>query len=344
MGRINTVPGHDNFYSLSKVSSKLKGYYFFGEADKDGKMEAADNGINVLATEKMLENLREASMQVVKVDKAKLDEIIELSNKIADVATTFDNAAKEKSRYLKVFKDMVNVSDGFFKKYGATLSKSSSLQYSVTYMIIGGLNICLIEMAGILSEAIVAMTKHSGVTIDSYIESTPRYKDTFIMMHEKILANVKNLAPLLTEGIKESVDMSDVSPITTTIAMNGGMDIYGEAGVSVFRVMKALLFRVMYAVLAPIRYMIYLFLLAGFSVSERFGQIRDTIAIYDTKNPMSVQEKESKLNDLENRGIKARLSRVEADSKIYKKIESEKEDISKSVTSASNKASVDAIF
>ena len=331
-------------YSLS--NERLRGVFFMGEADVNGNIEAANNATNIIVVEKTMANLRVSANSVINLDQNKMKEVVEKANKINEIAEGIAATNKENSEYVKMHKNLIAIVDGFDKKFGPKYGKSSTSYQGD--LVVAGLNFLLVEFTGIIAEAIINVSTGSFNRIDDYINKNPKYKEIFnkINITDKGYRDLnKSLNDLGEQLYKESHDVESLHPVMSDM-LQGVTTIYQESSVSIFRVFKALLFKPLYIILAPIRYIIYLFMYAGFKIADRLTQIADTIALYDedvnkNTNPAT---REQKLRDLERQSSTIRIDRAEADAKIVKRIEEDKQQLTKSVDSASNAAILQAIF
>lgn len=330
------------FYNPFDITSKkLSRCFCYSEAPTEST-ENENQATNILVLDKTMNNLRTAAASVLQFDKNKFDEVISKAKKINELAQGFADGTKEKSRTIKIHKDVIDIVDGFNKKYGNKVNKSNNYYGD---MVVIGLLLMLVETSAILSEAIISMTSGSTKTIDEYVEKQLKYKDVFDKADTAIVKTRKELDKITAELYKEALNVDSLHPITAFYCKENGISLEAEANVSIFRVFKALLFKPLYIILAPIRYIIYMFMLGGFKIADRLAQIQDTINLYDNQSSsMGPSQREAKVKELENRAARARLDRVETDVKVYKKTESDKEEVTKDVNDTNNKASLAAIF
>ena len=337
------------FLDIDKIENRnLRQRYFFNELLNIGNSEnttiinAQENGVNMIVVDKTMANMRVAANQVMSFNKDKMDDVITKAKKINELAKGIAAGNKEKSKFIDMHSQLIVIAENFSKKYGNKVNKMSSYYGDI---IIVGIILMLVESSAILSEAIIAVTAGTNKSIDEYVKGNKKYTDIFEVSIADILKLGKEVDKISAELYKESLDIGSLHAIESFYLQEGQISLEAESNVSLFRVFKALLFKPLYIILAPIRYIIYMFMLAGFTVVDRMQQIQNTIAVYDSaENQIPVAQREGKIRQLEQTASKARLDRVETDAKVYKKTEDEKENLTKDINGTNNKASLAAIF
>lgn len=336
------TPEMTDFINTHEImNKKLRNAYMFGEATTDENVIAANNSVNMIVVEKSMNNMKIAASSVLTFNQGKMDEVVDKAEKINSIATAISVANKEKSQALKIHSDCIRVVKNFNKKFAPKYGKGASYQGDI---IVAGLNLLLVEYTGIIAEAIISVNNGTSDKIDDYVLRNGKYKESMDNIDGKINKFEKELYKLGEEIYKESHGIESLHPLESFLLEDNDITLHSEATTSIFRVFKALLFKPLYIIMAPIRYIIYMFMLAGFSIADRLTQIGETIALYDENSSMSPTHREQKMLELEKTSSRARMDRADTDGKVYKKTEDEKAALSKDVDGSVNKASLSAIF
>lgn len=297
----------------------------YAEADKGAKPKDKDevtvttDDMSMIVMGKSIDKFDNITKRIMITNDGVANDVLETAQKLQKICESIAKVNNDKSKSLSVFSKLVATLSSqkkFFKALSHDKDKSAG------NVLVSATLFMTIEASAILSEATNEIVLGNSKTYDDYVyKANKTYNTTFDAVESFVGA--QNLNKLQSELYKESFgDVSFEGLHTETVST---LMTYSEGtSVSLMKVMKALLFKTLYIVMSPVRYIIYLFLYAGYSISERIQQIKDTIAMYD-KGTGSI-EKDGKLDSLTKVASKARMDRIEANSKVQKEIEADKKD------------------
>ncbi len=302
---------------ILKHKIKKTAIYSEAEAKKDETTPSKED-LNIVLVGKTMDKLSLDMKRVININTTVAGDIITSAEKILKIGTDFDKASGNKSDTLKVFKETVLTAKSF-NRYIKTVEKSERTAGSV---IIGAYLLATLDIAGIISEAINAISTGKYSSIDEYATSTKAY---IAMIDSAKKLNGEEVSKIQSELFKESDDVSldSLSPLAQK-----GMLMYSESTtVGLLRLIKGLLFKGLYVILGPIRYVIYLFLYAKYSMAERLNQVKKTISMYDESIPVS--EKEVRIEQLEKTANDIKIDRIKTMAKVDEVIEADRKENAK---------------
>lgn len=323
-----------NIYSFCEVSrlndklqSMLDDDILFGEAEVKDGMRSSKDAVNLIAVTKTLKKLQDNVGRIMRIDANMIQTILESAQKNYQIAMAMSDARQEKSKCLAQYQSLINTVVKV-KPFGKKLSQPD---YIAGNMILIGCVLFLVEMGAIISEATIELSKGTDTTYDTYVSSNKSYQHIF---DQSVVISAKLDNKIVTALYKEC-EYSYVSGdgIIPTKVEYGLRKMYGEAETSgILRVLKALVFKGFYLILAPIRYIIYLFCYAGYTIADRLNQIKDTLNLFDSKAAQHIPDE--KIAYMANVSNKTRVDRISTEAKVYTEIEKDRSETAKDANAA----------
>jgi oligoendopeptidase F len=203
---------------ILKHKIKKTAIYSEAEAKKDETTPSKED-LNIVLVGKTMDKLSLDMKRVININTTVAGDIITSAEKILKIGTDFDKASGNKSDTLKVFEETVLTAKSF-NRYIKTVEKSERTAGSV---IIGAYLLATLDIAGIISEAINAISTGKYSSIDEYATSTKAY---IAMIDSAKKLNGEEVSKIQSELFKESDDVSldSLSPLAQK-----GMLMYSES-------------------------------------------------------------------------------------------------------------------
>ena len=309
-----------------QIQDILEDDMLFGEADASN-MKSSKDAVNLIAVTKSLKKLQDSVGKIMRIDANMIQTILGNAQKNIQIANAMSNARQEKSKALTTYQNLMTTVLKV-KPFGKKLSQPD---YIAGNMILVGCVLFLVEMGAIISEATLELSKGTDTTYDLYVSSNKSYQHIFDQANT-ICDKLDN--KIVTALYKEcEIGFVSGDGIIPTKVEYGLRKMYGEAETSgILRVLKALVFKGFYLLLAPIRYIIYLFCYAGYSIADRMSQIKDTLNLFDSKASQHIPD--DKMKYMVDMSSKTRVDRITTEAKVYTEIEKDRAETAKDVNAA----------
>ena len=244
------------------------------------------------------------------------------------MATGLDKSFAMKSRRLK---DLESFIDEYKKivSFRRDISKSdASSKGGMLTIIQWSMFAYCVESLAIIAEGTTLAYKGEIEGYDEYIESNKMYKKVFDNL-EIISKEGADITALYKTLYKESFDdyrnqqfyLEAAQPIKDVIEMYSETDL----DVSLATVIKAQMFKTLYAVMGPVRWIVYMFSYAKYSIKDRIDQIKETLVLYTEKN---IQDRPTREAKLMSNISTAKSDRLKADSEAESDISKDGGDVS----------------
>lgn len=231
---------------------------------------------------------------------------------VASIVETLEHSQGVESRYINIYLDNYNMLQKRKKEFRKAFKDSDRNLLSLFYI---GMVLYHIEMTTILSSALLKWVE-DGTSIDQSIQSREEFKKLFLKVQD-VLAD-DDLNDFMKVDFNESIiGESNVS---------GDMLLYySETSINdTIKLFKLGLAKFLHKIAGLLRFIIYIFFYAKFSIQQKIQKINSVIKLYETDDKDERQQLMREAKEL-NREFK--VSTIEATDRARKKYEKEKIEI-----------------
>jgi hypothetical protein len=260
-----------------------------------------------------------------KMKKIKVHEIMESKGDIKKInyykdftrlnklLESYQKGMKNKSKYANIYLDTFD----FMMKHRRDFRKSfKNNEENVMSLFYAGLILYMIEMATVLSSALLEWAKE-GEDLDKTIGNKKEFKTPFIKT-EDILSDDGLKKFFKIDFSKELIGESDI--------FNGEfITMYSEASLNdTLRIFSMGLAYLLYKITAFLRYIVYLFFYAKFSLEKKIEKINDTLDLYSEKDS---EKRKRAMDEASKEDRQYKVSTIEAVSDTEKQIKKDKVEV-----------------